>query len=86
MRIIKTSWNHDMKVGILSIDETTDRAIVVVQFTNGHKHRSIKTFTTEEAKDKIKMLTSYVKDHDFPWVDTIGNKQWKELPETTLEF
>lgn len=82
----KTAWNHSIKIGTADHSSYEDATFVVVEFENGKRMRSIRTFKTDVAEAKATQLMEYVVKNQFPFVNADGDKQFKDLPAATMEF
>ncbi len=80
---VETAWGGHVQVS--SELERGDRAFITVQFTNGSKFRTNRTFKTlGDAQEGQKLLEAHLKVHDFPWKDSTGRSQWIRIDPNTF--
>ena len=80
---VETAWGGHVQVS--SELERGERAFIVVQFTNGNKFRTGRTFKTlGDAHEGQRLLEAHLRVHDFPWKDSSGRSQWIKIDLNTF--
>ncbi len=83
VHVVPTSWGKEIALTSQKLIRG-DRHFIIATFLNGSKHRSVKTFASGDVPVVIEQLAQHVSQHDFPWRDVRGERQWVRLDQSTI--
>lgn len=81
--VVDTGWGSKLALTPHRLHRR-DRNILIAEFVNGAKFRTVKTFTDDEVMTLISQLAQHVQTNDFPWRDVRGERQWVRLDPKTI--